>query len=263
MTTELSINPFRDAERPVGELFEHAARAAGLPEPPPEDLATFRRRRVAVASVGALVLLCLAAVLIEVPRYERRIQQRTAAALGAAGYDGLVVEASGSHVRISGLRSEQDAGAVADLAAAVQGVGGVTVVTPADAAGVPFSDPEIPVITATLRAGRLELRGQLPGRRLKDEVLRAATVVVGAEALVDEVRAVQADPDDAVRGDVDHFMALLQRLPEDLVAGSVQLEGRSLTIDGLPRASADRTVVDRLLRAAERDGLQVADRRRR
>ncbi|MEZ5236402.1 MAG: hypothetical protein R2755_04685 [Acidimicrobiales bacterium] len=263
VTTELSINPFRDAvERPIGELFEHTARSAGLPELADEDRLPVRRRRTLAIAGACLFVLCVAAVAVEVPRYERRLQQRTAAALGAAGYDGLVVEADGQGVRISGLRSEQDAGAVAELANAVPGVGAVVIVTPADAAGVPYSDPAVPVITATLRAGRLELRGQLPTRSLKDAVLAAAGATVGGSRLIDEIRAARADADDRVTGDVDHFVAVLERLPEDLVAGSVQLEGRTLTLDGLPRASADRAVVDRLLRAAARDGLTVVDRRR-
>lgn len=267
MTTEFSINPFREpVERSAGELFERSARATLLPVPPPEPVSLsvpLRRRRIITGAGIALFVLCTAAVVVEVPRYEGRIQRRTAAELGGAGFDGLIVAAHGSDVRISGLHAEQDAGAIAAIAAAVPGVGEVVVVTPADAAGVPYTDPDIAVLSATLQAGRIELRGQLPERAFKDTVLEAAQNAVGPDRLIDAVRAVDGEPERSVSEDVELFAALLERLPEDLVAGSLQLEGRTLTIAGLPRASADRAPIDRLLRAAASDGLTVTDRRRR
>ena len=267
MTTEFSINPFREpGDRPVGDLLERAGRATLVPKPPPTAPALsvpVRRRRIVAGAGGALLVLCTAAVVVEVPRYEQRVQRRTATQLGSAGFDGLVVVASGSDVRISGLRSEQDAAAAAAIADAVPGVGEVVVVTPADAAGVPYTDPDLPVLTATLQAGRLSLRGQLPDRAFKDTVIDIAERTVGRDRLVDEVRAVDGEPTRSAQGDIEHVAALLARLPEDLVAGSVQLDGRTLTVAGLPRASADRAPIDRLLRAAAADGLTVIDRRQR
>jgi hypothetical protein len=236
--------------------------SAGALPPPLAQAERKRRRRVLLGAGAVLAVLCTVAAVVGATTHERRLERRAVELLGSAGYGGQVVEADGSSLRVSGARSEEDALAIAALLDGLDGARHVDVVSPADAAGVPLTEPGVPRLRASLTSGRLVLTGQTPTRAMKSSLLVAARRQVGADWVTDQLRVADAAaPSVHAEADMALFTSLVDRMAGELVTGEVALEDRTLTVRGMPSASRRASGLRELLNDARRrdSGLTVIE----
>jgi OOP family OmpA-OmpF porin len=217
-------------------------------------LTRINRAKQARALLYGLVLFVLLFALtawVSIPRIEDDLRHRSEAALADHGFSNGGVSVDGRKVTVAGARSEADAVAMDGVVRAVRGVARVEVPMPGGRAVDPSVPPDVPAVEAALEANTVTLRGQVPGRPLKDALLAGAARAYGPERVVDELAVTRSDPAEAAAADVAALATFIGSLPERLLSGLVTLDGRELEVAGLLRTGASPADVDAALATAQ------------